>query len=620
MGGKGMKRVITTLAILLVVMVAGLTALVALINPNDFRSYMTRQVEQRSGYQLALNGELRWHVWPQLSILSGPVTLTAPGASQPVVSAENMRLDVNLLPLISHQLSVKQVLLKNAVVRLIPESQTQRPADAPVGPAGSTIPSAVDDVTRGWKFDISHLQIVDSLLVWQQNNGEQLNVRDFNLRLDQTQPRQASLELQSRISRDQRELRLQLNSELDISGYPRQINAAITQLDYQLQGADLPQSGIQGQAVMNAAWDSVKKHFSLSDINFSANDSALSGKISGTLGPRPQVVADLNATTLNLDSLLGIAVRSDDSAAEQTRRAGPAPVIAEAPSRNNADSPLNAVDGKLNIKVNKLRWRGIDVADVQLQADNQRGLLNLATLKGQIEAGHFSLPGNINVRSEQTAVQLKPLLQQINIAPLLKAFELPDVISGSLSLNGDFNGAGLTVEDFKRRWQGRATMKLENAQLAGLNFQQIVQRAVEGNSDKVRGERDDNQPNLQQIAGEVELDDGLMDFTTLKAHSSVLDYTGSGSVDLVKKQLDINFGVTVTQGWRGDDTLVKRLQETPVPLRIYGPWSTINYTLKVDHLLRQQLRDEAKQRLKEWMRRNPEEENNGDIKKLMKDL
>ena len=111
MGGKGMKRVITTLAILLVVMVAGLTALVALINPNDFRSYMTRQVEQRSGYQLALNGELRWHVWPQLSILSGPVTLTAPGASQPVVSAENMRLDVNLLPLISHQLSVKQVLL-----------------------------------------------------------------------------------------------------------------------------------------------------------------------------------------------------------------------------------------------------------------------------------------------------------------------------------------------------------------------------------------------------------------------------------------------------------------------------------------------------------------------------
>ncbi|MDU5190521.1 MAG: hypothetical protein E6199_05730 [Mixta calida] len=57
-----MRRLITTLAILFVVVVAGMTALVLLVNPNDFRSYMVRQVEQRSGYQLRLEGDLRWHV------------------------------------------------------------------------------------------------------------------------------------------------------------------------------------------------------------------------------------------------------------------------------------------------------------------------------------------------------------------------------------------------------------------------------------------------------------------------------------------------------------------------------------------------------------------------------
>jgi uncharacterized protein involved in outer membrane biogenesis len=40
---------------------------------------MVRQVEARSGYQLKLDGPLRWHVWPQLSILSGRMSLTAPG-------------------------------------------------------------------------------------------------------------------------------------------------------------------------------------------------------------------------------------------------------------------------------------------------------------------------------------------------------------------------------------------------------------------------------------------------------------------------------------------------------------------------------------------------------------
>ncbi|MXG36812.1 AsmA family protein, partial [Escherichia coli] len=105
-----MRRVLTTLMILLVVLVAGLSALVLLVNPNDFRAYMVRQVEARSGYELKLDGPLRWHVWPQLSILSGRMSLTAPGASQPLVSADNMRLDVALIPLFSHQLQVDQVM------------------------------------------------------------------------------------------------------------------------------------------------------------------------------------------------------------------------------------------------------------------------------------------------------------------------------------------------------------------------------------------------------------------------------------------------------------------------------------------------------------------------------
>ena len=72
-----MRRILTTLMILLAVIVAGLTSLVLLVNPNDFRAYMVHEVAERSGYQLDLDGPLRWHVWPQLSILSGRMTLTA---------------------------------------------------------------------------------------------------------------------------------------------------------------------------------------------------------------------------------------------------------------------------------------------------------------------------------------------------------------------------------------------------------------------------------------------------------------------------------------------------------------------------------------------------------------
>ena len=43
-----MRRILTTLMILLAVIVAGLTSLVLLVNPNDFRAYMVHEVAERT--------------------------------------------------------------------------------------------------------------------------------------------------------------------------------------------------------------------------------------------------------------------------------------------------------------------------------------------------------------------------------------------------------------------------------------------------------------------------------------------------------------------------------------------------------------------------------------------
>ncbi|WP_235667777.1 AsmA family protein [Candidatus Williamhamiltonella defendens] len=75
-----MKKLMTVFIIVLVLLASGMTALVVLFNPNDFRSYLAQQIAKRSGYQLALEGDLRWHVWPQLSVIAGQMSLTVPGA------------------------------------------------------------------------------------------------------------------------------------------------------------------------------------------------------------------------------------------------------------------------------------------------------------------------------------------------------------------------------------------------------------------------------------------------------------------------------------------------------------------------------------------------------------
>ncbi|SNY54957.1 outer membrane assembly protein AsmA [Pantoea sp. GL120224-02] len=596
-----MRRVITTLAILLVVVVAGMTALVLLVNPNDFRTYMVQQVEQRSGYQLEVSGGLRWHVWPQLSILAGRMSLTAPGASQPMVTAENMRLDVNLWPLLSHQLSVSQVMLKNAVIRVTPDSAAQKPSGSPVAPTDA---EPVVTRTNGWSFDIAKLRLADSLMIWQQPGGDEYNFRNLNLNLDQDASKNASIELATRISRNQRNVSVNLKGQMNVAQYPHRLVGQIEEMDYTLDGANLPPQGIKGALSGQGEWNADKQQFSLQKMQLTANDSTLDGSAEGRLMLPQQLNLALHATTLNLDNLMASAPASDNSTpqhASVTRT----PVIAEPRTRTNADSPLNLMDLTLSLNADSSVWRGLTLSNLQIDASNQEGLMILNKLQGKIGDGHFSIPGSIDIRQPVTKVALQPEIENIAIAPLMKALELPESLQGTVSLKGDLSGTGLSVDEAKRNWQGNAELEATNLQLAQLNLQQMVRRAVARVSNSVTNDEPDEQ-GIQQLSGRISLNQGKVVMPDLQGGSNRLAVQTKGTVDVVNQQLDVTFHMML-RGWKGDDKLATLLNGQAIPLRMYGGWNNLQYSLPVDDVVRQQLQSEAKSRLNEWLdRQKPE--------------
>lgn len=163
-----------------------------LVNPNDFRDYMVKQVAARSGYQLQLDGPLRWHVWYATEYPLWANVPHCPGASQPLVRADNMRLDVALMPLLSHQLNVQQVMLKGAVIQLTPQTKEVRDENAPIAPRDNTLPDLSED--RGWSFDISSLKVADSVLVFQHEDDEQVTIRNIHLQMEQDPQHRGSFE------------------------------------------------------------------------------------------------------------------------------------------------------------------------------------------------------------------------------------------------------------------------------------------------------------------------------------------------------------------------------------------------------------------------------------------
>jgi AsmA protein len=612
-----MRRLVTTLVILLVVIIAGMTSLVFLINPNDFRNYMVNRVEQRSGYKLAIDGDLRWHVWPQLSILAGQTSLTAPGAKEPVVSAENMRLDVRLLPLLSHQLSVKQVMLKSAVIRLTPDSEANEP-DAPIAPAHSAS-QGVESDDDGWKFDIGRLNVADSLLIWQRAKSDQINVRDINLQMEQNDRRQATVQLSSRINRDQRDLTLSLNATLDMQNYPRQYSANITSLTYKLSGADIPAQGVSGQGSLQAKYQQSNNTMTLNHLALSANDNQLTGSGVAVLNDVPDYQLNLQSNNVNLDAISGWQPNGTGSAQQKAQSVTSAPVIArDIDAQQDSLNVLTGFNAQVALKAVDVTYRGLKIQNLDLQATNQAGNVKIARLSGNMGQGTFSLPGALDATGPRLLVNFTPDLSNIPLGDLLRAYNLPQALIGNFSLHGALSGKGLSLTDFNSNWQGDAQMSMDNARLNGLNIQQLVQQAVSRSNNRVQGmQRYEVYSDIQQLQAHGALRNGVLTLSNLSADSAMMSVKGDGQVNFPDEQADMNLRVKITGGWQGDNDLIATLQKTEIPLRVFGPWKQLNYQLRVDQILRQQLQQDAKNAIQNWIDKNKDDKNSDKVKSFI---
>ncbi|NBM69497.1 outer membrane assembly protein AsmA [Proteus sp. G2663] len=630
-----MKRFLTTLAILLVVILAGLTALVLLINPNDFRGYLIERVEKQSGYKLTLQDDMRWHVWPKLSIISGKMSLTAPGAEMPLVTADNMRLDVELLPLLSHQLEVKEVMLKGAVVRQTPESKAI-PKILPPSTPRDISRQVIEPKTNNWQLNIAKVNISDSLIIWQMKDGEQLNLRDINLSLKTDEKKQVSLEMSTKVNRDRREITLNIAADADMKSYPYQVSGNITQLDYALSGVGIPENGIAGSLTsdFHIKNEGVRK-ISLNNLNLTANDSELQGNVSAEFANKTRYQVDLKGEQLNLNTLLPelAAAKITETASLSpkdnktpssfslfnTAHAAPAPnatimvkpVITSVTIENKEYDLTHWGDLEFTLKLalNKLLYKDLEINDFKLDALNNPNSLNVQTLTGKILQGDFSLPTVISTSIVPAHISMDITMNNIPLQPLLRAFNQPENFSGLISAKGNLEGTGYNRKAFYNYWQGTLNTSVTQFKMQGLNVPQVIQQSVAQATDKVIYPEDvESYTQADNVIAQFKLaPKGKVTINSLDAQAEAYQIKGQGKVNLQRHDLDVMLLVNIKKRWGKENDFIRQLAKIEIPLRLYGDWNAIQYELNIEKLLRDQLQQKAKQAIDNWLNKQDAE-------------
>lgn len=170
------------LVMLLVLTVAAVTLFV---DPNDYKDDIERLVEQQTGREFTLEGDLNLSVFPWLAIEFGPARLSdAPGfGEEPFMALRQARLSVRFWPLLKGAVEVGNVRLEGVAVRLVTDAEGRENwADLADNAGEKAAGETANERARQEMPTVAGLEIRDATVVLEDRRDDSmLSVSEFNL-------------------------------------------------------------------------------------------------------------------------------------------------------------------------------------------------------------------------------------------------------------------------------------------------------------------------------------------------------------------------------------------------------------------------------------------------------
>lgn len=577
-----------------VLVLAVLAALVlpSLVNLERYRAALASRAGKALGREVKL-GELRVSLWGGIGAEAKGIQIAeAPGlGAQPFLSAEALRVRVQLFPLLRGQVKVSSAVLEQPRIRLMHTRDGRWSVEDLLGTHAAPSPpkSSVEAPRPGGTPVLGGLLLSEvavrngevTLVDQARSPGISLRLTDLDLSLRQpgvTDPLvirsrakiggtgAGRIESTARISTGDTDIPVldatimlrdveigpwqalflsdggtklsgPLSAEIKVTG---PVTQAAFGGDFNLKAVTIQ----VGEAFRKAAGEEASLRFEgqrqvqevhLRKLVLTLKDMMLEGSARLPDIATPRVTFTVTAGTLDLDRLLAPA------AAKKTWLA-PAVAYAAVPPAAPRGTGF-AAQGRITI--GDLRYRGLALTAVQTDVQYKDGLVQLPDLRANFMNGKLTAKGELDLRPKVPRVVLTSRLESVATEPLVRALALGTwTLRSGLNLDGTVSFVGFSSPEILGSAAGGGSLLLKDGRLIGYKplerLSEVITPILAAQGVRVRLDE------FQQVSGHYSLDKGVLrtkDLTLTKAEGTV---TAAGSLGLLNSSL--NFDVAAKLG------------------------------------------------------------------------
>lgn len=357
-----------------------------------------------------------------------------------------------------------------------------------------------------------------------------------------------------------------------------------------LSGDALPRPQMQVKLAGFARAELDKQSVTLSNLVMGVDDVLLSGNGAVRLRAVPKVEFDLKGDKLDLDSWLGQPAKAATSGA-----AAPAGAKGQAAAPANRAlstaepdlAALKVVDLAGRLQLGSLRLKGLDLSAVDLQMALAGGQLTLKQFGAGVAGGQVAASGVLDARQQPARYQISKRVQGVEVRPLLQTLAQTDLLEGKGDLEVEVQGSGLSEQALRSRMQGKASLRLRDGALHGINLAEMIREAratlTGKGADQVKEVR---KTDFSALTASFQIANGVARSDDIQLFAPALRVKGQGQTALVPETLDFLFLTSVVESSKGQGgKSVDELKDITIPVRIGGHWQAPSYRLDVKALL-----------------------------------
>ena len=572
-------------------------ALPALVNLERYRAILANRAGKALGREVAL-GTLRVSLWGGIGAEAKGIQIAqaAGFGSEPFLTADALRVRVQLLPLLRGQVKVSTAVLERPRIRLMHTRDGRWSVEDLLKPhPAPSLPKPAPDAARPGKAPLlgglllSEVAVKGGeiiLLDQMRAPGIALTLTDLDLSLRQMAVSDP-LEIRSRArigstgaGRIETTGRIAVGDPeapiLDVTVTLRDVDVGPWQaflLDGSRTRFSGPLSGelrvtgpvthaaftgslnlkpvaIQaGEAFRKAAGEEASLSFEGrredQGVNFpkvilTLKETKVDGSLQVPDLKTPRVTFTASSTKVDLDRLL---------AKPTPKKAWLRPAVAHAavPSRPGGEArtagPGLTAQGRVSI--GDLRYQGLTWTAVQAEVRYQDGLVQLPEVRANFLNGKVTAKGEVDLRPRTPRISLTSRLDNLATEPLVQAFiRGPWTLRSTLSFDSSVNFVGFSLPEILGSAAGGGSLLLKEGRLIGYKpldrLSEVIAPILASQGTRVRLNE------FEQVSGHYTLDKGVLrtrDLTLTKAEGSV---TAVGSLGLLDSSL--NFDVVAKLG------------------------------------------------------------------------